>query len=76
METSYKRAVTGLGVCLAIAVIYGVVMTILAGLDCMQRLNKKRLKAIERRKAQGHMRHRDPYEDAETLQVSGQYILT
>ena len=51
MEAKYDRTVTGLAVCLGIAVIFGILMAILVGWDCMAKVAAKKKKQMEMQKA-------------------------
>ena len=51
MEDKYDRTVTGLAVCLGIAVLFGVIMSIIVGWDCMAKVAAKKKKQMEMQKA-------------------------
>ena len=68
LENRYQRTVIGLGVCFAIVVIFGLVMSVLVGWDCMARMAAKQKKRQAMAKANA-TRTRDIYHDSETLKM-------
>ncbi len=47
MEDKYDRTVTGLAVCLGIAVIFGLIMAVIVGWDCMTKAAAKKKRQLE-----------------------------
>ncbi len=47
MEDKYDRTVTGLAVCLGIAVIFGLIMAVIVGWDCMAKAAAKKKRQLE-----------------------------
>ena len=68
LDDEYRKTVTGLGVCFAIAVIYGITITVLFARDCIKIIHKKK----QRKQAQIKNQQRpgyNPYADSEKLTV-------